>query len=335
MLNLHPPEDRELLELLAEAFRQEGPPPASGLVSLLIALDDCFGDLEPDDPEAEHGAVVPLRRRVVRLVTLTAAALVALAVGLAWYGWPRQTGSPPDRAELAYATSSLQRDLGGSSSSVRTAPDVTALARALAQVPPAQQARVGPRPGQLLVEACHRLAGARAPRQALPAPCLALLQLSTNPGATGRPAAAGPDGSAAPTGSSAGTAAPRAVPWYLSPRHDGSPSSVPGDGGPSTGTKGQAGADGTFSPLSRAGDGPPGDGGAGSPSGPGGAGGASVHTGTPATGSTSSGRHARPTDDGVPVGPPAGTAPRIGAAPGHDASTAVAPPGPLTPARTP
>jgi len=326
MLDLHPPKDRELLELLAEAFRQEGPPPASGLVSLLIALDDRFGDLEPEDPEAGHGVVVPVRRSVVRIVTVAAAALVALAVGLAWYGWPRQPGSPPDRAELAYATSSLQRDLGASGSSVRTAQDITTLARALAQVPPAQHAQVGPRPGQLLAEACHRLAGARA-QEALPAPCRALLQLSTNPGTTGRPAAAGPDGSAAPTGSSATSrsGAPPAAPWYLRPWRDGSPSSVPSGGGPPT-TKGQAGADGAFSPLSRAGDGPSGDGGAGSSSGPGGAGRTSAHTGTPATGSSSSGQYAPPTD-GVSVGPPAGTAPRIVATPGRDASTPGVPPG--------
>ena len=241
-LDLLPPDDHELMELLAGVFLEEKLPPASGFVSLLIALDDQFGDPEPQEhaedrpsvttvPEAarpDPTGVIPLRCRVLLLVSTVAAALVLLAVGLAWSEWPRQHASPPGLTKLQYAASSLQRDLGAPNTSARTARDVTTLADALAQVPSAQHASVGSRPGQLLAEACDRLVEETRAGGSVPDACSAISQLRSTPQGNGQSAGTGQHGSGGPAATSASgdTGFRPSVPWYLTTSGTGSPRSV-------------------------------------------------------------------------------------------------------------
>ena len=171
-LDLRPPDDDELLELLARAFRDEREPPPSGFVSLLVALDEQFGEVAGGRPPAP-----PFGRRATRIVLGLAAALVALAVGLAWTGWPPQPGTPSGLDQLRYATTSLQDDLRQGDDPSQVAQDVAALARLLDQVPPGQHAQVGAEPGRVMTQACVKLAATLAPGAALPTPCGSILAL--------------------------------------------------------------------------------------------------------------------------------------------------------------
>lgn len=183
MLDLRQPEDEAMLELLAQAFREDAQPPPSGLASLFDVLDAEFGDEHALGP-----TVVPLRQRLTRIVLGTAAAIVVLALGLAWYGWQRSSSSPLNRTKLDYATASLRRDLQDDRSPAGTAHDVATLAHLLSQVPTPQRAQVGPEPGRLIAEACRGLSGSSTPPGiSFPTPCRSVLHLPSTNQPTGRP----------------------------------------------------------------------------------------------------------------------------------------------------
>jgi hypothetical protein len=175
MLDLYGPEEEEMLELLVPVLLDEDvAPPEEGLRALREALDAKFGAELASDPDDE-AAVVPLRRGLTRVVTGVAAAIVVLALGLAWYGWHEASAPSPARTKLEDATAALRTDLRNGSPHTRIERDVTGLAAAMSTLPMSERTDMTAAPNQLIAAACRWLegsaSGSRTPSTSLPQIC--------------------------------------------------------------------------------------------------------------------------------------------------------------------
>ncbi|HEY1653131.1 MAG TPA: hypothetical protein VGG09_14700 [Acidimicrobiales bacterium] len=180
-LELAVPDDAEMLELLEGALFEDVAPPTAALASYEAALDERFGDEPHQASPLALPDPIPLRRRIGQVTVAVAAGIVALAIGLAWYGSP---GTPQGRSALSrieYATTAVRLDLTHDASAQQTAQDVTTLARLLSQSPGAQHAQGTPEADRTISEACRHLA---LPTATVRAPSLAQLPAACRPTGT-------------------------------------------------------------------------------------------------------------------------------------------------------
>lgn len=211
MLDLLEPSEDEILDLLVPVLVDDVAPPEEGLASLSMSLDRKFGT-----GTAAIAPVVPLHRHFVRVATGVAAAVVALAIGLAVYGVKQASRPSQTPTRLGYATAALRHDLRSGNSPTRIEKDITNLAHAMSGLPAAGRTATAA-PSQLLASACRWLEGSSEPSASLPPACRMV-------GSSGRPANSAPPNVTNPgDGARPGPAPDRGS---LDPTHQGS--GVPG-----------------------------------------------------------------------------------------------------------